>query len=445
MNLYIVVEITSREFDAKTLLACLAALEGFDVVIGEEDMIRRLAVMACPGIYYDKSVHTQYPALHRSLRRLGYRIVVNDDEGFIFNEESYRNHSLTPQACDAVDLHLTWGGYQQSVIEKWLPEFAAKSMPVGNVRLDLLSKGLRPLLQAQADELRRQWGRFVLINSRASVVNHVDGQARIDRLARSGESGPAELLKRYVAWDTEVFRDFQEMVSIVCKRFPDRNFIVRPHPTEDMRSWEKVLRDLPNAHLVRQGNVHEWILASEMVIVQHGCSTAAETFFLDVPCVSYLPVEDERIKHGLADNIAYRARNAEDVCDCIAGERDEDMEAMRPQWVEAAKKYVASVDGPLAVDATIDQLKKVARIKRRPDGLYRVWRWIDGKVRSRNRYLKIWLNGNKRKPHPKWRRLTLDEFKRYVRRFTFYDPRIDDLEITSAYLDCFRLRMPKGR
>ena len=168
-------------------------------------------------------------------------------------------------------------------------------------------------------------------------------------------------------------------------------------------------------------------------------------FFLDVPCLSYLPLEDERITHGLADNIAYRVRNAEEVCQCIAGERDKEMEAMRPQWTEAAKAYVATVDGPLAVDATIDQLRDVARIERRPDGLYRLWRRIDGKVRSWNRYLKIWLKGNKRKPHPKWRRLTLDEFKNHVRRFTFHDQRINDLEITSAYLDCFRLRLPRGK
>ncbi|QJB58063.1 surface carbohydrate biosynthesis protein [Pseudodesulfovibrio sp. zrk46] len=445
MKLYIVVEITSREFDAKTFLACSAALEGFDVVIGEEDMLRRHVVMSEPGIYYDKSLHTQYPALHRHLKRLGYRIVVNDDEGFIFNEKSYRNHSLTQPACDGIDLHLTWGQYQQDVVERGLPELGAKSAPVGNVRLDLLSKELRPFLQERADKLKEKWGRIVLVNSRASVVNHTDGQAHIDRLTKSGESGPADLLRRYVAWDTEVFRSFQEMIPVACARFPDRNFIIRPHPAEDMAIWEKIDREVPNAHLVREGNVHDWILASEMVIVQHGCSTAAETFLMDVPCISYLPIEDELITHGMADEVAYLVRNADDVCECLSGERDEDMASMQSVWREAAKKYVASVDGPMAATATIGHFKRIADIKRDAEPMYQFSQRINAYLRNLNRRLKPWLRkitGKEKvvNPHAKWKELTLDEFKAHVKRFAFYDSRFADLDITQAYIDCFRLR-----
>lgn len=445
MRLYIVVEITAREFDAKTFLACCAAIEGFDVILGEEDMLRRLVITKPAGIWYDKSLHTQYPALFQKMRRLGHRIVVNDDEGFIVNPKSYRSHSLTQPACDGVDLHLTWGEHQQQLVRDGLPELADKSVPVGNVRMDLLTPELRPFLQARADALKEKWGRIVLINSRASVVNHRDGPAYIEHLAKSGESGPEDLLRRYVKWDTQVFKSFQEMVPVVSKRFPEHTFIIRPHPAEDMAIWEKIDAEVENAHLVREGNVHDWILASEMVIVQHGCSTAAETFFLDVPCVSYLPLEDEMIKHGLTDNVAYNVTDAESVCRCLAGECQDEMEAMRPQWIEAAREYVASVGGPLAAITTVDKFKEIAKLDRQADGVYRMQQYVNAKLRSWNRHAKLWLRELMGKPkaippHAKWKPVSLEEFQAHVKRFAFYDPRFADLEVTSAYLDCFRLR-----
>jgi surface carbohydrate biosynthesis protein len=449
MNLYIVVEITTREFDAKTFLACCAAVEGYDVVIGEEDMIRRLAVMEPAGIYYDKSLHTQYPALFQHLRKLGHRIVVNDDEGFIIDPKAYSAHSLTQAACDGVDIHLTWGQYQQRVVQEYLPELAAKSFPVGNVRIDLLSQDLRPFLQEKADALKEKWGRIVLVNTRASIVNNAEGEAYINELLESGEAGPADLLLEYIKWDTQIFESLKKMLPVVCKRFPDHTFILRPHPSEDMRLWEEIEEQIDNAHLVREGNVHEWILASEMVIVQHGCSTAAEAFFLETPCISYLPVKSDTMTHGLTNNIAYIVPDAETVCECLAGEHAEDMETMQPIWHKAAAEYVASLGGTLAAKSTITFLDQAAQIERQPKFFYQLQQRINAHLRNLNRHAKIWLRNaigkpKKAKPYGKWQPLTLEEFKKHVARFHFYDSRFADLEITSAYLDCFRIRMPNN-
>lgn len=447
MHLYIVIEITTREFDAKTFLACCAAVEGFDVIIGEEEMLRRLAIMEPAGIYYDKSLHTQYPALFKHLRRLGHRIVVNDDEGFIIDPKAYSTHSLTQAASDGVDIHLTWGNHQQKVVQKYLPDLAAKSTPVGNVRIDLLNKKLRPFLQKKADALKEKWGRIVLVNTRASVVNNADGAAFIKRLLESEESGPADLLRHYIEWDSQVFQSLQEMLPVVCKRFPEHTFILRPHPSEDMTLWQKIEAEIDNAHLIREGNVHDWLLASEMVIVQHGCSTAAEAFFLGVPCLSYLPVEDDIIEHGLTDNIAYNVPDAETICQCLAGEHAAEMEAMQPLWHKAAKEYVASIGGPLAATSTIHHLNIAANIERDPEFFYQFTQRINARLRSWNRHAKLWFRKVTGKPkpinpHSKWKPVTLDEFKAHIDRLAFYDPRFSQLEITTAYLDCFRLRMP---
>ncbi|MEF2230669.1 MAG: surface carbohydrate biosynthesis protein [Pseudodesulfovibrio sp.] len=441
MRLYIVVEITTREFDAKTFLACCAAAEGFDVVIGEENMLRRFAVMESPGILYDKSLHTQYPAWFQRMRRLGNRIVVNDDEGFIIDPESYAIHSMTQAACDAVDLHLTWGMHQQEILERGHAELAAKSVPVGNVRMDLLRPELRPYLQDKADVLKKRWGRIVLVNSRASVVNNAGGARYLEEFLRSEDSGAIEIRQPYIDWDTRVFQGLQDMLRAVAPQFPDHTFIVRPHPKENMAVWQRMDDEIGNVHLVREGNVHDWILAAEMVIVQHGCTTAAESFFLGTPCVSYLPVSETVIDHGLTAEVVYIANDPETVCQCLRGEREVEMSAMLPRWREAARRYVASVDGPLAAESTIRHLKEVADIDRDRELGEALRERLCGIPRSWWRRLKRSLPRRGRCGSPKWKPLTLEEFKENIDQFSFYDARFTRLEVSRVYLDCFRLRM----
>lgn len=445
-RLYITVETTSRELEGKTLLACQAAAEGFDVVIGLEDMVRRLAMIGPQGIFYDKSTHSEYPGVFAAMRRMGHLVAVNDEEGLIVIPERYRSYCLTEQAQRTVDVLFTWGEHQKRIVSAYRPQLGERSVCVGNARMDLLRRELRPFHQESADRIRREHGSFVLINTRCGIVNNVDGAESIKRRIDAGRLGPADIMQRFFERDMKMFHGFQDMVRAVSARFPEKIFIVRPHPSESLTVWERIAGETKNVRVVRQGNVHQWILASDLVI-QHGCSTAVESFFLDTPCLSYHPVVDEEIVHGLPDAVSYNVHDLETLCACIAGERDHEMEALRPVWTEHVRDYIASVDGPLAVTETVRHLQELACRERRPDRYFALGHRIGGRLRSWHRLARQWLRviSGRVKPVPgnaKWKPMSVDDFSTLVRRFSFVDSRFDRLEISQAYLDCFRIRLP---
>ncbi len=446
MRLYITVETTSRELEGKTLLACHAAAEGFDVVIGLEDMVRRLAVIGPRGIFYDKSTHSEYPGVFASMRRMGHHVAVNDEEGLIIIPERYREYCLTPSAEENVDLLLTWGEHQHRIVCAHRPRLGEKSAPVGNARMDLLRRELRPFHQAAADRVTAAHGRFVLINTRCGIVNNVAGTERMKERIDAGRLGPVEIMQRFFARDMRVFEEFQDMLHVVGQRFPDKTFVVRPHPSESLVPWQRIAAMHPNVRVIREGNVHQWILAADMVI-QHGCSTAVESYFLETPCVSFHPVVDEDIKHSLSDAVSFNVFDVDTLCRCISGELAHEIAAQRDTWTRNIQPFITSAQGPLAITATVDHLKRLAGHRRLPDFPYAVSRRVGGMVRSWSRLTKRWVRtalGREKAAgdNAKWKPLSVPEYSALVRRFSFFDPRFATLEVSRAYPECFRLRLP---
>lgn len=445
MHLYITVETSSRELEGKTLLACHAAAEGFDVVIGLEDMVRRVAVLGPRGVFYDKSTHSDYPGIFASMRRMGHQVAVNDEEGLIIIPERYREYCLTPSVEENVDLLLTWGEHQRQIVRAHRPRLGEKSVSVGNARMDLLRRELRPFHQAAADRVRATHGRFVLINTRCGIVNNVDGAERMKARIDAGRLGPVEIMQRFFARDMRVFEEFQDMLRVVSQRFPDKTFVVRPHPSESLVPWQRIAAEHPNVRVIREGNVHQWILAADMVI-QHGCSTAVESYFLETPCVSFHPVVDEEIKHSLSDAVSFNVFDVDMLCRCVSGELIHEIAAQRAEWARNIQPFIASAQGPLAITATVEHLKRLVGQRRRPEYPYAALRRIEGMLRSWSRRTKFWLReavGQAKATgiNAKWKPLSVAEYTELVRRFAFFDSRFAELEVSRAYLDCFRLRL----
>ena len=72
-RLYIGIEIKVREFDAKLLLACVAAEAGYTVILGQQRVFKRRLEEMPRGIYLDKSVATAKAQKHLRLQNLVFK------------------------------------------------------------------------------------------------------------------------------------------------------------------------------------------------------------------------------------------------------------------------------------------------------------------------------------------------------------------------------------
>jgi len=83
-----------------------------------------------------------------------------------------------------------------------------------------------------------------------------------------------DVLKQY-----EVDKNCLHSVAMLANRladaFPQAEFVLRPHPFENINTYRELLEPRPNLHLIKSGSVEQWIMRS-IAIIQQGSSTSVE-------------------------------------------------------------------------------------------------------------------------------------------------------------------------
>ena len=290
-----------------------------------------------------------------------------DEEALVMDEAQYLPFYAPEEVEEGVDLFFAWGEAHRDLYCIQRPRLCAKTIPLGNARMDLLRTQMRPFHQGRVEVLRRRLGPFVLINSRFGFSNNAMGREQKRRMIMEGGAG-ADIQRSLAEFDFEwsLLQEFLTMAVALCERYPGRLFVVRPHPSEDFALWEEAARGRDNLLVERSGNVHQWILASDLVI-QNGCTTAVEALLLETPCISYRPVTSSEFDFALTCNTSVNAFSLGELYALLDGGLKRIVKEQRPRWLEVVRRHVGSVEGPLATERMTDSFLKWAKFKRVPE------------------------------------------------------------------------------
>lgn len=80
--------------------------------------------------------------------------------------------------------------------------------------------------------------------------------------------------------------------------FPELNFIIKPHPNEDITFWKDLVEKkmkLPNLKLVLGMTINELLTCSDLHIAHNGCTTTAEALIKQIPTIEILSENYEKI------------------------------------------------------------------------------------------------------------------------------------------------------
>ena len=69
----------------------------------------------------------------------------------------------------------------------------------------------------------------------------------------------------------------------LANKFPELNFIYRPHPSEDHDYYKVIFKGVKNINVEHDGNVIPWILACKLLL-HDGCTTAIEATLAGKTC-----------------------------------------------------------------------------------------------------------------------------------------------------------------
>jgi surface carbohydrate biosynthesis protein len=416
-NLIIPIENQVRELDAKLLLALVCARHGFSSIIGSRFEIDLRAAAFRPAIYLAKSMTARSRKMFRILTLAGHRIAAWDEEALIHPpDQTYFDRRLDPVSITFVSDLFAWGEDNAALWRRWpdLPEDIAIHL-TGNPRGDMLRPELKDFFAAASEELRREYGDFLLVNTNFSFVNPFFPDQGLYQPGKLDEEGrplygraavgmEREFVDRLFRHKTSVFDSFREMLPRLAEAFPGLKIVIRPHPNENHAVYKELAASRKNLVVLNQGNVIPWIRAARAVI-HNGCTTGVEAFMLEEPAISYRAVTDEILDDGfyrLPNHLSHQAFSFAELEGLInkilsgglgaAGGKE------RRQLMAG---YLASQDGPLACELIAEKLAEIAAAldnRPAPDPARRLKARLRGETRRLSKKLKSFKPDSKYNP-----------------------------------------------
>ena len=327
MNIYLHVEIASRELDAKLLLGLVAAERGHDVVVGSIENMRTPLLKGWfpPGVFHTKDLcpTPNKVAFLKELKQRGFWVTSQDEETRIIIDDEAQ--SLDPsrfgeRSLTFVDTVFFFGNRDLSVLGKIYPEFQNKFILSGSPRVDLWQTTAKERSQ-QAPNERSYFGilsnfGFPFVND--SLIAWLEQSRKNNELDDSIDFWGGSIRKQLQ--NMEAAFQFVMMVETVAKSMPEIQFVVRPHPTESTVTWENIFGNrCSNLTVEKRGSTHDFLVGAQGII-HSGCTTGFEAFFSQVPCISYCFAPDDggyRSASALVNRLGMVTTNPAEVCAAI--------------------------------------------------------------------------------------------------------------------------------
>jgi surface carbohydrate biosynthesis protein len=366
LNLYIPVEVKNRELHAKVLLAVHAARGGFDVVLGRKNELNELIVRMPAGVYLGLGAFENFRSFYARLRRLGFAVVVNEEEGLVtYSDSMYIDMRVSRSTLEHVDELLTWGGENQRVLTDAFPDFGQKFHITGNPRFDLLKPEGRKVYYNEVKAIEAQYGDYVLVCTSFSSINHFDQkldylQSLVDKKTLRSQAS-IDNFKRYLEVKKRTFKAFQEAIPRLSAAHPSVNIVVRPHPAENSQAYLETAAGLPNVHVDSRFSVQPWILGAR-ALVHHYCTTSIEALAAGTPRFALRPMKDVLSEKDIPFGCSVECEDVGEllaqVADCLAAGRGNWKPPLLPRdysW------YVYNIGEPWAASVIAERLQGLGR------------------------------------------------------------------------------------
>tara|TARA_A100000164_G_C21941261_1_gene790838 strand:- start:1601 stop:2974 length:1374 start_codon:yes stop_codon:yes gene_type:complete len=319
MNIYLHVEISSRELDSKLLLATLAASRGHDIIVS--DLIGILKGidnnLLAPGIFHTKSLTPGEDKIerHKKLIDKGYMITSIDEEGNL-NEHGYQlfaRQRYSNKTIEQASAIFGWGSEDIDTLKEIYSNHSKKIFKTGSPRADLWKSSFSNYWKAPSNLPKKP---FLLIASNLGYANNIRSfkeYIKFEKKIGRFERDPNLLRKRFgeTAEDFNKFFYFIEAIKYLSKNANDYDIVLRPHPSEDIETWKIFLSDIKNVHIIREGPINAWLNKS-FAVMHNSCTTALEATVSKKPLITYIPFE-QNYASNLANELGYVVKTLEEL------------------------------------------------------------------------------------------------------------------------------------
>ena len=294
MNIYIKLEVESRELLSRTMLGMYAASKGHDVYLGDDELLKYVQKNKLnPGIILEKSIT---PAESRIKQLFDYKrnnsvVTSIDEEGGILkdNLDVFLNGRFSERTISLTDKIFCWGEFDYNSLKKKFPKYSKKFIKTGNPRVNLWSKKFNKLFYMK--DIKKK--KYILISSNFRIGTTSkrlsdNFGARLKNNYYKKKENKNDYYK-IATFKLGLFFKFVSAVDYLTEKFPKLNFMIRPHPSESSKNWKKFFTPKKNLQISEKFSHSEWIENSD-IIIHNGCTGGLEAFARGKKIISYKPI-----------------------------------------------------------------------------------------------------------------------------------------------------------
>lgn len=281
------IETTARELDHKILMAAKVCSPDSQIIVGDQQYVRILSFFLKGGVFYGKHLFGKPKfsdtAYYKRLKNNSFNVVHLNEEGAVWpgNNEIWQNlliNAERPSVLSNNDYFITWGNWQKSFHESH-EKIEANVIATGHPRFDLYREDYRSYFDDETKKLKNKFGDFILINTSFSYSNN--GEGGVDFIFKPTLSYDvnckSDRVYRFNRWRNQMvsMAEIVNLINEIALEFPDKNIILRPHPSECTKYYKDIFQNIENVFVIYEGPATPWILASDLLI-HNGCTTAIE-------------------------------------------------------------------------------------------------------------------------------------------------------------------------
>lgn len=279
------IEIAGRELLSKCALCCEFVNKSNNIaIISDKSSAYKLLGKSNNQIYIDRGYHEgSSENIYRLFKNNVQLISIDEENGVDYDDFSSITSRFPKKIFELASYICIWGFKAKEHLRKIHPFVNFKNLGVtGHIRFHLLKDQYMKIYEKDVLEIKNKYQDFILINTDFGFANNIMG---IEVILKK-YSSRVKRLKGAIEYQQIQCNNFISLVKDLAK-VTKKNIVIRPHPEESHEIYIKSFNLIDNVHVVYEGSVIPWIIASEKMI-HHDCTTAIECLMLGKKPIAYI-------------------------------------------------------------------------------------------------------------------------------------------------------------
>jgi surface carbohydrate biosynthesis protein len=247
----------------------------------------------------------------RACAQVGIAVAVLDTEGGVQQDVAEYAKKVAGY-LDHVGLYCAWGEQQANALAE-TGALHGLLRVTGCPRYDFAAPAWRAAVRDPAVQIDH----FVLVNTNFPILRprFQSREQEVHQLVNA--SGyDADFIARFIEQAQHARAELIRSVRQLALRFTHLDFVIRPHPFEDLQTYATQLQ-LPNVHVIQSGSVLQWI-SRALVVIHYNCSTAVEAFLMEKPPIMPVWIEAPLLAQPISRDVTLSATSFAELEDMVA-------------------------------------------------------------------------------------------------------------------------------